>query len=193
MTKRVQTNLLISLFSILFCAIIGFSTFAMEEPVELKYKLKAGDMLTYKTQIEVTAKLSTTMGVQEGHTKSETNSTFTVTQIADDGTITGLIIAHVQVLESLMDGKDMTESVNDLMKQSGMQYQLEILKMQSNGRHLSILPQDAENNLTGWIVLPEKPIQIGDSWTQEVSNQMLITPDPELDFMLCRKNHRGAV
>jgi len=184
MTKQVQTNLLISLFSILFFAIIGFPTFAIEGPIELKYKLKAGDVLTYKTQIEMTAKMSTATGIQEGHTKSETNSTFTVTQIADDGIITGLVIAHVQILASLMDGQDMTESVNELMKQSGMQYQLEIVKMHADGRHLAILPQNAEHNLTGWIVLPEKPSKIGDSWTQELSHQMLITPDPELDFML---------
>ena len=186
MTKQIQTNpslcskagILIPLFSILFLAIIGYPTLALEKPVELKYKLKVGDVLTYKTQMGMTAKISTTMGAQEGYTESEMNTTLTVTQIDDDGVITGAVIANTQIKKSLMDGRDMTQSLNDLMKQSGMEYQLEILKMRSNGSDLLILPQDAENNLPGWIALPEKPIKPGDSWTQELS---LLTPNPESD------------
>jgi len=184
MTKQIRTNLFILLFSILIFIIIEFSISGAEEFIELKYKLKAGDVLTYKTQMKMTAKISTTIGVQEGYTESETNTTFTVIQIDDDGIITGAIIANVQVKKSLMDGRDMTEAVKELMNKSGMQYQFQILQMRSDGRDLSFLPEDSENNLTGWIALPEKPVKIGDSWTQSLSDQMLITLEPELDFIL---------
>jgi len=155
----------------------------VEEPVELKYKLQAGDVLTYKTKMEIISKVSTGTGIQEGYTKQEIKTTVTVTQITDDGMITGAVIANVQIKKSLMGGKNMTKSVNELMKQSGMQYQLEILKMRPNGRDLSTLIQNPEHHLSGWIVLPEEPIRTRDSWIQELS---LATPpglEPKLDAL----------
>lgn len=193
MAKQIQTKLLISLFSTLFLIIVGFPIFAseqsthfrplVEEPVELKYKLQAGDVLTYKTEMDITSRISSGTGIRGGYTKQEINTTLTVTQIAADGIITAAVIAEAQIKKSLMNGKNMTKSVNKLMKESGMQYQLDILKIRPDGHDLSTLIQNPEPHLSGWIALPEEPIKIGDSWPQKLSLMTSPGLEPKLDSL----------
>ena len=170
MTKRIWTNIFIMT---LMVSLIAASTTKAEEPVKLEWKLKAGDVLTYKAEMDTTTKVA----VMSIEMKSEMLITSIVTGVDEDGVMTGGDIVVFKLLQALANGKDMTSEV---AKQPGLpQNSLRTWKMHPNGHKTSV------SELAEWFQFggalettvesfPEKPVKVGDSWRREWTEEISI-------------------
>jgi WD40 repeat protein len=138
-----------------------------EEPVKLEWKLKAGDVLIYKAMTDTTL----LAGMDEFRSKFEMLMTSIVTEVGKDGVMTGGDIIVIKLLQALANGEDVT---SEMAEQVGFpQNRLRTWKMRPNGRKLEVIPEPEPISLSGvlfeqtWVILPEVPVKIGDSWTEE--------------------------
>ena len=176
MTKRIWTNIFIMT---LMVSLSAASTTKAEEPVKLEWKLKAGDVLTYKAEMDTT----TEVGVMPTEMKIEMLMTSIVTEVDEDGVMTGGDIVVLKPLQILVSGKDMT---SEMAKQPGLPLGLlRTWKKHPNGREFSVLGSFAATQFFGKgfeqtvEVFPEEPVKVGDSstreWTKEISIPPLLT------------------
>ena len=143
--------------------------------VKLEKKLKAGDALTYivtsKAQL-----LTMQRGMQKTEVKGEALYSRIVTEVDEDGVVTGGDLIVTKPLQMSFNGEykileDYLHKLHTYNPYSKLQFWLQNClvswKQYPNGCEVSVVNPLLLVRQQTWGILPAKPVKVGDSWTVE--------------------------